>query len=150
MSDIVTFSINIPSDDDGFVSRECPHCDDRFKMTTVDIESEELLDLFCPYCGLPSSVSETHPSEVLEQAHILAENYAASIINDAFKDLERTFSGSKHLKFKRGQPLPIKDDKVLFEKEEMAAIELTCCTKVVKVNDLSAATGIYCPFCGVK
>jgi uncharacterized Zn-finger protein len=147
MSDIMTFSISIPSDDDGFVSRECPHCSNRFKMMTTDIESEELLDLFCPYCGLPSSVNETHPSEVLEQAHIIAENYAASMIQDA---LEHSFKGSKHLKFKRGKPLPMQDDKILFEKEEMAAIDLNCCTKVVKVNDLSAATGIYCPFCGVK
>jgi uncharacterized Zn-finger protein len=150
MSSTMTFSISIPSDDDGFVSRECPHCGDRFKITTTDLQSEDLLDLFCPYCGLPSSVNETHPSEVFEQAHIISENYVASMVNDAMKDLERSLSGSKHLKFKRGKPLPTEDEKILFEKEELAAIDLTCCAKVIKINDLSAVTGVYCPFCGVK
>jgi uncharacterized Zn-finger protein len=149
MSDTVDFSISIPSDDDGFISRQCPHCGYQFKMTIMDIENEEILELFCPYCGLPSDVSETHPDEVIEQAYIMATNYAYSKIDDIFKGLENK-SSNKLFEFKRGASLPQEDQKVLFEKEEMELFDLKCCDKKIKANDSIAVSGIYCPFCGVK
>jgi uncharacterized Zn-finger protein len=150
MSNNVEFSIQIPSDNDGFISRQCPHCSCRFKMTIADIENGEILELFCPYCGLPSTMSETHLDEVIEQAYITATNYAYSMIDDFFGNLERKTSGNKHLKFKRGKSLPQKDDKVLFEQEEMTIFNLKCCTKAIKINNLSDFSEVYCPFCGLK
>jgi uncharacterized Zn-finger protein len=149
MSDIVEFSISIPSDDDGFISRQCPHCGYQFKITIMDIENEEILELFCPYCGLPSDVSETHPDELIEQAYITATNYAYSIIDNVFKDLENK-ANNKFFEFKRVEPISQEDDKVLFEKEEMEMFDLKCCTKKIKANDSIGIAGIYCPFCGVK
>ena len=47
MSEIV-FQIDIPSDDDGFVTLQCSFCNSRFKLTTADFQSDDVIYIFCP------------------------------------------------------------------------------------------------------
>lgn len=49
-----SFEISIPCDDDGFVLLQCPKCGEFFKLRPSDIESDEVLDIYCPLCGLSS------------------------------------------------------------------------------------------------
>jgi hypothetical protein len=44
----VNISLNIPSDDDGFLSRECPTCLGTFKARVIE---GGITVHFCPYCG---------------------------------------------------------------------------------------------------
>jgi hypothetical protein len=149
MSDVV-FSITIPSDDDGFITLQCPFCSDRFKLTVEDFEREDIIDLFCPYCGLQHEPSRFLTDEVLEQAQIVAMNYVKSIINDFSKDLERRFKGKKYISFKAGKPLETEKERILFEREELETTKLECCQLTVKTRPLSQAIGIYCPCCGIR
>lgn len=149
MSEIV-FKINIPSDNDGFVTLQCYFCSGRFKLTTEDFQSDDVIYTFCPYCGLQNEGNELLTDEVLEQVHIIAQNYMNSIINEFADGLEKSCRGNKHISFKRGKKLEMEDDKVLFEREEMEIVQPTCCRRSVKTNPLEASLGIYCPFCGVK
>ncbi len=52
MSNKETIRFSIHSDEDGFVSLQCPFCKEKFKLTTQDIENEHILSIFCPHCGL--------------------------------------------------------------------------------------------------
>ena len=49
--------INIPTDSEGYYSLECPHCKERFKALAGDIDAEDILELFCPSCGLVGNSS---------------------------------------------------------------------------------------------
>lgn len=149
MSNIV-FKINIPSDNDGFVTLQCPFCNDRFKLTITDFERENIIEIFCPYCGLRHEHGHFLRDEVIEQAHIIAENYAKSLINEWAKDLERSFRDKKHIKFKAGRPLTMKNEQILFEQEELEINFLQCCEITVKSRPLNQIIGIYCPCCGVR
>ncbi|MEA5553277.1 hypothetical protein VB713_20260 [Anabaena cylindrica UHCC 0172] len=149
MSDVV-FKVTIPSDNDGFITLQCPFCNDRFKLTITDFEREDIIEIFCPYCGLRHEHSHFLRDEVIEQAHIIAENYAKSLINTWTKNLERNFQHNKHIKFKAGKPFKMEDEKFLFEQEELETNVLQCCQLAVKTRRLSKVIGIYCPCCGVR
>ena len=149
MSDVV-FKITIPSDNDGFITLQCPFCGDRFKLTVEGFEREDIIELFCPYCGLRHENSRFLTDEVIEQAKVAAKNYAASIINDWLKDMEQNFKSNKHITFKAGKPLEMESDKPLFEREELEATDLACCRIMVKATPLNKEIGIYCPCCGIR
>lgn len=149
MSDVV-FQISVPSDNDGFITLQCPFCSDRFKLTVEDFEREDLIDIFCPYCGLRHEPSCFLTDEVIEQAQVVATNHAKSLINQFSKDLEKKFKGKQHISFKAGKSLEMENDKILFEREELEVTNLDCCQFTVKTRPLSKETGIYCPCCGVR
>ncbi|XWK91712.1 MAG: hypothetical protein U7127_30825 (plasmid) [Phormidium sp.] len=149
MADVV-FQITIPSDNDGFVTLQCPFCEDRFKLTVTDFEREDIIEIFCPYCGLRHQHSHFLRDEVIEQAHTVANNYAKSMINEWVKKLERNFKGSKNVKFKADKPLKMEVQKILFEQEELETVNLNCCQITAKTRFLNKVIGIYCPCCGVR
>ena len=127
-------NISVPTDNDGFITLQCPFCGDKFKLRAEEIEADELTHIFCPYCGLQDESSHFWTDEVMEQAKIAA---VKSIIND----------GGKFLKGSR-KPLKMEDDKILFETEDLEVAEVTCCQSMIKVRPLAKSVGIYCPFCG--
>ncbi|WP_033666512.1 hypothetical protein [Bacillus cereus] len=144
----MNFDISIPTDTQGFYSLECPYCHERFKAQAGDIDSEEILELYCPNCGLVAGNSEFIPSEVVNHAMTLAMNYAK---NEMFNSLNKT---SKKLK-KTGISMSVKKPKeevpqLLTEDENLEQVELNCCDKIIKVYVDQKVTNIYCPFCGVN
>ncbi|MHC5825890.1 MAG: hypothetical protein ACYT04_61070, partial [Nostoc sp.] len=94
----VTFKINIPSDNDGFITLQCPFCEDRFKLTVTDFQREDIIEIFCPYCGLRHQHNAFLTDEVIEQAHIIAGNYLKSQVNQLVKNLEQSFRSNKYIK----------------------------------------------------
>jgi len=146
----ISFKIVVPSDNDGFITLQCPFCEDRFKLTVTDFEREDIIEIFCPYCGLRHEGGKFLTDEVIEQAHIIAANYLKSQVNQWAKNLERSFRSNKHIKFKAGKPLQMSADKTLFEKEELETYTLQCCQITVKTRPLHQVIGVYCPCCGVR
>ncbi|MEH7218093.1 hypothetical protein [Bacillus toyonensis] len=140
--------ISIPTDSQGFYSLECPYCHERFKAQAGDIDSEEILELYCPSCGLVADNSEFISSEVVKHAMTLAMNY---VQNEIFNSLSKT---SKKIK---GSGLSMSVNKpkeevpqLLTEDENLEQVELNCCDKIIKVYEDQKVTNIYCPFCGVN
>jgi hypothetical protein len=76
--------------------------------------------------------------------------YKNGLINEWAKDLERSFRDKKHIKFKAGRPLTMKNEQILFEQEELEINFLQCCEITVKSRPLNQIIGIYCPCCGVR
>lgn len=138
---------NVPIDDDGYVSLQCPFCREAFKITPSDYEAEENFQLYCPYCGLVSEEG-FHTDEIKEHAFDLAQNHCNELINQFMKNMERQFKGNGFASFEAGKPLPIKKPKTLIEPTDMQEVSLKCCKKKIKVQ--YRVNGAYCPFCGVK
>lgn len=143
-----TIRMEISTDEEGFFSNECPYCGGRFKLSVDDIDEQNALEIFCPMCGLRANQRELLTREQIAVALDIAENFAVEQIDEMFRDLEKSFRGSRHVTLKRGRDLGKKPARVLREIADLAVATLNCCDVRVKVPFSIAVSIIYCPYCG--
>ena len=86
------FEIRIPCDDDGFILLRCPHCDELFKLTAEDIESDETLDIYRPSCGLSANSFLTQ--NVIDLVLAKTSNYAMYVIAQQLQAFAKKNSNS--------------------------------------------------------
>lgn len=148
MSDDLSFQIEIPTDDEGYVLLQCPNCGTYFKVTAVDAEDEGILEIFCPSCGL---VGETYlTADAIDLAQAILYNKAMDMIHDEFKKMERSFRKGP-VTIKAGKrPKHEREDPLHSGIEAMDSAFFPCCKRTAKIKPLLIMTGCYCPFCGVK
>ena len=140
--------ISIPSDEDGFVLMQCPLCGEFFKLRTEDIEAEDVIEIWCPCCGLKSETYFT--KDVIELALKKTENYAMDRIYDEFKTLERKTRHSI-VSFKAGKKPSHREEYPIRNGIENMDITLyPCCNRKAKTKAMYKICGSYCPFCGVR
>lgn len=89
-------NIDLPADEDGFLPRQCPNCNQKFSIHTDTYEQRHYLNLRCPYCGWIEEFDEFLTQEQAEYAEAVAQNelrrMAEGIIDDAFEDAFSGFS----------------------------------------------------------
>ena len=142
------FEISIPADNDGFILMQCQLCGEFFKLTPDDIEAEDVLEIWCPSCGLKSEKYLTE--DVVELAMKMAENSAMNLIFKEMKKLERNFQG-RDLSFKVGKkPNPKSEDPIIAGIEILENHNYECCKRQAKIKPIVKMVGSYCPFCGVN
>lgn len=147
MNDIVTFEIAIPSDNDGYVLLQCEYCGEYFKCAPHDMESDEILHIYCPSCGL---ISESYITEdVIRLANAMIENYIQDTLYDFSKKVERQFSHNKFVKYKAGRkPKKEYEPPVYSTIEDLVEYNYRCCDRSAKINPLLKMSVSFCPFCG--
>lgn len=140
-------SIEMPIDEDGFVLLQCNLCGEYFKMKAKDIEAEENISIWCPYCGLKGD--NYIPEEVKEIAIKKAINEMNNMIYSSFKDLETSTRKNKSCRIKSGKkPKEEEIQPIKAKINKLEDKEYKCCKKKVKIKPLLIETGSYCPFCG--
>ncbi len=145
MSDVIgTATLSV--DDDGFLRRECPHCEREFKWLHGDHgEPMPAGGYHCPYCaGRSEDGWWTRP----QLAHIegLMGEYGENMLYDAFKPLERSSSMSVKFKVSRtpSRPLPPVPD----EPNDMRRVDFACHpAEPAKVLE-SWDAAVHCLMCG--
>lgn len=95
----VTFSVSIPIDDDGFFGRECPECDQHFRIAHGDYDAfPDDVRLWCVYCGHNDDhgefLTEQQQDRLLRAAGDCAEQLAGRMFDDAFGGMARRSRGS--------------------------------------------------------
>jgi hypothetical protein len=143
-------SVTLPLDDDDFLRRECPSCEQQFKWHygPTGEEPEGVVDptvYYCPLCGQPSGVDNWWTQEQIEYAQQVAMGLAVDELRDTFRDMERQSGG--FIKFKSSGDDPEHPD-ALHEPEDMAIIAPPCHPwEPVKVpSDWTAP--VHCLLCG--
>lgn len=148
MMDEQTFEISIPSDEDGYILLQCEHCGEYFKITAEDCNSDGILRLVCPACGLESENYFTQ--DVVDLALTITKNYAMDEIFNVFKDLEKSASNGL-VKFEAGKkPKHEPENYIHSGIEALEVVSFPCCHHTAKIKPLLKFTGCYCPCCGVK
>ena len=140
--------IAIPSDEEGFTLLQCALCGEFFKLQAGDFEAEDVIEIWCPCCGLKSDTYFT--KDVINLALKKTENYAIDIIYDEFKKLERK---SRHslVSFKAGKrPKHREEYPIQNGIENMEKKEYLCCKREAKLKPLYKVCGSYCPYCGER
>ncbi|MFN7253335.1 MAG: hypothetical protein ACK4M9_21550 [Anaerobacillus sp.] len=144
------FVIYKQCDIEGFNSFKCSLCGEDFKLKTNEVQEDDVIELFCPNCGIPSPISSYYTADIIEHAETLVMNEAMDMLNDMFKGLERTARKNKNLTFKRDKRLPIKQPMALYENDDLDQIEFICCNRKAKLSLLSKTIKPFCPYCGVN
>ena len=148
MDDDFSFTIEIPCDEDGFVLMQCPQCGEFFKLRPTDYESDDVLEVSCPACGIASENYLTE--DAIELAMVVAKNRVFEALHGEMKKLERKTKG-KTVSFKAGRP-PRPDDEPVLQPSIDALAITTCrhCGKQSKTSRLLSMSMFICPLCGVS
>jgi hypothetical protein len=142
--------MNVPLDSDGFMRRECPNCEQRFKWRPSqdnDPEPQETVNhYYCPLCGQASGPDSWWTPEQLEHAKAALMPEAMRQIQDAFGD---AFRSNRHVRFEASSDLgnmPVPE--ALHEPDDMVIVEPPChIEEPVKVpEDVQAP--LHCLICG--
>lgn len=140
--------ISIPTDNDGFVLLKCPYCGDFFKLRPSEVEAEDVIEIWCPYCGLKGENYLTE--DVIELALKMGKNIAMDIFFEEFKKMERKSKGN-NISFKvNKKPDREVETPIIAGIEALDIEKYMCCKKQAKINPLMKICGSYCPYCGVK
>jgi hypothetical protein len=95
----VSFSVSVPVDDDGFFGRECPECEQHFRVASDDYDAlPDDLRLWCVYCGHNDDHSEFMTQQQTDRVMRAAGDYAQQLVGNmldkSFGKLNRSTRGS--------------------------------------------------------
>ncbi|MEV5715391.1 hypothetical protein AB0L41_15935 [Amycolatopsis mediterranei] len=153
--DVFEMRIAIPSDEHGFLGRQCPSCAQMFRVGSDDYEAlPGDLELWCVYCGHHAEHSEFVTQQQLDRAMRAAGDLGTQlvqeVINDAFRGISTYRSGSRSSGFGieisyrtepfYPQPLPGIDEEQLIRVRTCAS----CTLRYAVFGEHR-----FCPVCGL-
>ena len=142
------FNLSIPLDEDDFIEMECDFCKNRF-MLHKDIYSDESnLYFFCPICGLPNQINTFYCPEVLEAVEQKALNYAYAEIEHRLDTMIKKFNKNGLVKMSMKMPHKEPEKELYQPLNNYVLAHQDCCEIDVKILELDAEIGVYCPVCG--
>lgn len=140
--------LSIPLDEDGFIEMECDYCKNRFMLHEEVYTDENNLHFFCPVCGLPNKINTFYCPEVLEAAQRKALNCAYEEIERQLGSASRKINKSGLIKMSMKKPSKEPDKELYRPLNSYTLVHQGCCEVDVKVLELDAVIGAYCPICG--
>jgi hypothetical protein len=112
----LNFHISIPSDERGFLGRECPECEQVFRMSVEDYDAlPDDLRLWCVYCGHNDDHSEFLTTQQQERVMRVAQDVGVQLVQELLDDTfgsmaRRNRGGSFAVTYRSGpffpEPLP--------------------------------------------
>jgi len=90
----VHFKVDIPIDDDGYFGRECPECEQHFRIALDDYDTlPDDLRLWCVYCGHDDDHSEFLTQQQRDRVMRAAGDYAMQVVGQT---LDHSFGQAAH------------------------------------------------------
>ena len=145
---MIVKEIAIPADNDGFALLQCNLCGEFFKLKPSDVQSDEVLNIWCPVCGLISDGYFTQ--DVIDLALKMATNIANDLLFDSLKDMQKRFNGGFISMKISKKPYREIESPIVSGIEALEIQKYKCCKKQAKIKPLVKIFGSYCPYCGVK
>lgn len=150
MNEEISVSVSLPLDNDGFLRRECPNCEQEFKWFSHaegDPDAEPVSQYFCPLCGVAADLGSWWTPEQLEYAQRIAGPELDRIVQDTVRD---AFKGTKGLSFKpnRNFSFGIETPEPLTEADDMIIVEPPCHPNEPLKVPADAANNVHCLVCG--
>lgn len=148
--DNIEIPMTLPLDNDGFLRRECPHCERQFKRHNgpANEEAEQHPDppaYHCPLCGRPAGPDSWWTQEQLDYAEGLTAPVAMQAISDM---LAKSFKGMKNVTYKPGRVDTPDTPAPLTEPDDMVIVTSPCHPyEPVKVPD-DHPPALHCVVCG--
>lgn len=154
MNDEISVAVSLPLDDDGFLRRECPTCEQEFKWFVHregSGEAEQVDQYSCPMCGEAAGLDSWWTAAQLEYSRGVAAPVVDDAINDMLDEAFKPLRNNEHLKFKRtgrfslNTPAPAP---LIEPNDDMVIIESPCHpNEPVKLTRVATAH-LHCLICG--
>lgn len=135
-------SVEILLDDDGLLRKECPYCEEQFKLDP-DVQLDET-KVYCFNCGIHAPNDRFFTTQQVAYIEDLAKNAAIEQMNKMFGRIK---SNSKNLKLKF-KPIEKSKVRALVEMPDFETVTLGCCSIQIAVLCPRTRRVIYCPKCG--
>lgn len=152
-------SLSLPVDEDGFLGRECPACEQPFKMNADQWQAlPDEPQVVCPYCGeQPEDVNDFMTPDQRERVDAAINALAEQYVHGAFSDMLRQSFGSRprrtgggmfsiEMSVDTGSPPPIRVLPEYVEEKVRRTITCSNCSTIYAVYGASA----FCPVCGPR
>jgi hypothetical protein len=142
------FSISIPPDVNGYIGRECPECEQYFKITLGTGLTGTDLPCHCPYCGRSAAQNQFFTKAQIEYARSVVMNKVTGAFIKDLKTLEfnhrptGAFGIGISMKVE-GRPQPIRHYSEMELEEEVVCDRCTLRYTVF-------GTFAFCPDCGKR
>ncbi|WEV71906.1 hypothetical protein [Bifidobacterium sp. ESL0790] len=141
--------IQFPLDDDGFLHRECPNCEQEFKWFPTDDDSYGVEQYFCPRCGKAAGLNEWRTPAQIEYVKGVIGPSLDKLVNNSLVDMFKSAS-NHNIKFEKtgdftfGIPTP----SPLNEPNDMVIVESPCHPDEPIKIPADATKHIFCLICG--
>lgn len=135
--------ISFPTDTDGFLSQECPSCNQRFKVIFGQ-GSEEPIS-FCPYCGYNDQGCWYTQDQVDHIQAMAADTIIAPELRKIEQKFKRTSNGFFELDIKSNLPKP--SIAPMETDDPFDILHFPCCKETVKVDKQQKH---FCLICGME
>jgi ribosomal protein S27AE len=148
----IKIPIQLPLDNDGFLRRECPNCEQEFKWLPTGDGGTRAEQYFCPRCGMPAGVDRWWTPAQIEYVRGLSGPAMDQYVNDALDDAFDSNRNRKSVTFKRTGDFSfnIPTPEPLIEPDDMVIVEPPCHpNEPIKVPE-GAVGHIYCLICGAE
>ncbi|MET3963099.1 hypothetical protein ABIE44_003033 [Marmoricola sp. OAE513] len=147
-------SIELPVDNDGFLRRECPHCEQEFKWhhgpANEEAEHQQPADAyFCPLCGQVAGPDSWWTQAQLDLIQAEVSGHVGSQLNDMFDDAFRGLRGGGLVRVETSGGFDdVETPEPLDEPDDMSIVASPCHGwEPVKVPE-NASGPFYCLVCG--
>lgn len=124
----IEVSVDFPSDSDGFIRRECPHCLRQFKWhdgpANEEAERHPEAELYsCPLCG---QSAEVDPWNTQEQVDLVEQMAMPQIMRHVNEDLDAMFRRMKGITYTRSADEYPDESVPLTEPDDMMIVASPC------------------------
>ena len=148
--------MSLPLDKDGFLRRECPHCERQFKWWPTSPSEEAFEEVhevpeayFCPYCHEPADPNSWWTKEQLERAQQLA---AAEALGPELRQFKSSMEGGNRrsgmMRFDVSLP-SLSRPEPLTEPDDMARVDVPCHPEEPIKVDEEWDKEVTCLICGI-
>jgi len=135
--------VSFPTDADGFLSQECPSCEQRFKVMFGEGRDEPVS--YCPYCG-HNGEECWHTQEQVDHLEAVAANV---VLPRELKKLERQLKGASQglLKLDIKSNLPAPSSPPMEADDALDILHFPCCNETIKATRHERH---FCIICGTE
>ena len=150
MHNTVNLAVQISPDEEGYIGRQCPECQQLFRIHAEDWEDlPDDLQLWCIYCGHHNHHSEFITEQQFDRAMRVAENYGEQMIRQTLDRslrglAQRTRNSLVSITYRptpfHPQPLPAIDEERLVRERQCQ----TCALRYAVFGEHR-----FCPACGL-
>src|SRR2546425_5163034 len=151
----VSIEMKVPLDSDGFIRRECPNCERKFKLKYTDFnieipEDTSIESHYCPYCYELASLNSWWTKEQLQYAQQLAFK---ELVEPELRNLGRQIESLNRL----GNLVQMNssfshspEPNSLSEKDDMIQTDFPCHPEEPLKIDGTWEQDVACLICGIR
>jgi hypothetical protein len=150
----IEMQISIPTDEDGFVGRECPDCEQVFRMQADDHGAlPDDVELWCVYCGRHAGKSEFLTQQQLNRIKRAAGDIGEQILGQALDHVLRPLARQRP-RSRSGLSIQVSYRSKPFYPQPLPGIDEERLIRIRSCATCALRYGVfgehrYCPVCGL-